>query len=188
MLSYTDLYDLLRKEKYNDILQQLPKNFLIDICDYLAEKKNLAVVKEDEMFADAVDKAKKQYENSISIFKELIRIRKKKLLSLVFVATETGMMKRDFENMLPFEKEMFDKLVKAFEEGDKQLAKQMNGKKDKPKEENKMVMFNQDVEQFVDISGNLVGPFKGGQLVNIQIEIAEILVSSGKAAYIDNQN
>ena len=58
----------------------------------------------------------------MAIFKELVLRRKKKLLNLVFVAAETGIMKRDYENMLQFEKEIFDRLIKAFEEGDRFMA------------------------------------------------------------------
>ncbi|MEK6893300.1 MAG: hypothetical protein AABX07_03790 [Nanoarchaeota archaeon] len=182
MISYNDIYELLRKEKYSELLQPLPKSFIAEISEYLSDKKQQSL-KEEDLFADSALKSKKQLENSISIFKELIRVRKKKLLNLIFVATETGMMKRDYENMLSFEKEMFDKLVKVFEDGDKEMASSMNGKKEK--EENKMILFSQEVEQFVDMSGNLVGPFTAGQLANLDKEVSGILVSSGKAKFVD---
>jgi DNA replication initiation complex subunit (GINS family) len=184
MISYSDLYELLRKEKYSELLQPLPKNFVAEISEYLTNQKHQSL-KEEDLFADASLKSKKQLENSISIFKELIRMRKKKLLNLIFVATETGMMKRDYENMLNFEKEMFDKLVKVFEDGDKALAGSMNGKKEVEKDENKMILFSQEVEQFVDMSGNLVGPFTVGQLANLDKSVSDILVSSGKAKFVD---
>lgn len=186
MLNYNDLYDLLRKEKYSEILQPLPKNFIAEISEYLSDKKDQSS-KEEDLFADSVAKSKKQLENSVSIFKELIRLRKKKLLSLIFVATETGLMKRDYENLLPIEKEMFDKLVKVFEEGAKELAKSLNVKKEKDKEENKLILFNQKVEQFVDLTGNVVGPFTAGQLANLNSEISNILVTGGKARFVDEE-
>ena len=45
----------------------------------------------------------------IAIFKELGLRRKKKLLELAFVSAETGISKRDFENLMPFEKETFER-------------------------------------------------------------------------------
>jgi hypothetical protein len=49
-----------------------------------------------------------------------------------------------------------------------------------------MVIFNQNVEQFVDLFGNAVGPFTSGELANLENEVAEILVSGGKAAFVDD--
>ncbi len=186
MLSYNDLYEILRKEKYSESLQLLSKSFIAELAEYLNERKDESV-KENDLFADSVAKSKKQLENSIAIFKELILRRKKKLLNLVFVAAETGIMKRDYENMLGFEKEVFDRLVKAFEDGDRELSKMMNGKKEGQgtNESKKMVLFNQKVEQFVDMSGNIIGPFNSGELANLDSQVSEILVTGGKASFVD---
>ncbi|MBI2451444.1 hypothetical protein HYV50_00015 [Candidatus Pacearchaeota archaeon] len=186
MINYSELYEILRKEKYSDSLQPLPKKFLEDFKEYIAEKKESSS-SESDLFSDSVAKTKKQLENSIAIFKELILKRKKKLLNLVFVATETGIMKRDYENMLSTEKEMFDKLVKAFEDGDKEISKIINGKKDL-KEENKMIIFKQQVEQFVDHAGNIIGPFKAGDLANLNTDVSKILVAGNKAKFVDEEN
>src|SRR3989344_9332631 len=127
MLTYNDIYEALRKEKYSEQLQPLPKNFVNEVSSYLSEKKQVAEKKED-MFSDAIIKSKKQFENAISIFKEIILRRKKKLLNLAFIAKETGISKRDFENMLDFEKEMFDIIVKSLEESENKVSELMNGK------------------------------------------------------------
>jgi DNA replication initiation complex subunit (GINS family) len=184
MISYSDLYELLRKEKYTEILQPLPKNFLTEFSEYLNDKK-FQSSQEDDLFADSIAKSKKQLENSISIFKELARLRKKKILNLAFIATETGMMKRDYENMLTFEKETFDKLVKSLEENDKELTKSMNTKKEDEKSVNKLILFSQNVEQFIDLNGNAFGPFTAGQIANLDLEVSNILVASGKARLVD---
>jgi len=184
MISYNDLYELVRKEKYNEVLQLLPKNFLEEISSFLREQKESAS-SESDYFAESTLKAKKQLENSVSLFRELMRLRKKKILNLTFVATETGMMKRDYENLLPFEKEVFDSLIKSFEDGEKALSKLVSGKKEQDKSKFKMIIFNQNVEQFVDMFGNLTGPYSNGQLVNLDSGVAELFVSSGKASFVD---
>ena len=132
-------------------------------------------------------RSKKQLENSIALFRELILRRKKKLLNLIFVATETGIMKRDYENMMDFEKNIFDVLTKTFEDGDKELARLIHGGKEKEKNENMMILFSENTEQFVDMAGALVGPFNAGELVNLESSLCEILVSSGKASYVDEK-
>ncbi|MEK6855656.1 MAG: hypothetical protein AABX66_00695 [Nanoarchaeota archaeon] len=183
MLSYNDLYEILRKEKYGEALQPLSKDFLEQISEFLNDQK--AVEGADSgLFQDSVLRSKKQLENSVAIFKELILRRKKKILNLVFVATETGIMKRDYENMLPWEREVFDRMVKTFEEGDRELSRVMEGRKEETKE-NKMIVFHQEVEQFLDMSGKLVGPFVLGELANLESPVSEILVSGGKARFVD---
>ncbi len=184
MLTYNDLYELLRKEKFAENLQSLPRTFLEDISEYLSDKKEQSS-KEGDLFADSIAKTKKQLENSIAIFKELMLRRKKKLLNLVFVAAETGIMKRDYENMLSYERELFEKMVKSFEESDKELNAVFITKKQDESKKNRMIIFNQDVEQFVDLGGNIAGPFASGELVNLENSVAEILVSSGNASFVD---
>jgi DNA replication initiation complex subunit (GINS family) len=187
MLSYNDLYEVLRKEKYSEVLQILPKDFVKDFSIYLEEKKNESESSGD-LFMDNIAQSKKQLENSISLFKELMRIRKKKMLDLVFVATETGIMKRDYDNMQGFERETFDKLVKSFEENDKEVERTMRGtKKTKDLNKNRLIMFNQDVEQFVNGDGNLIGPFSSGELANLELSVSGVLVQGGKASFVDEE-
>jgi len=184
MISYNEIYEVLRKEKYAEGLQVLPKGFVEDFCVFLEEKR-----KEDfgegSGLLDSGSVSKKEMENAIALFKELILRRKRKLLNLVFVATETGIMKRDYENMLGFEKVVFDKFVKAFEEGDKELNKVLNGRKDDTERGNKMILFKQSVEEFVDMEGGILGPYKEGELANLDSGVAGILVGDGKAGYVD---
>ena len=183
-MDYTELYELLRKEKYNESLQELPKKFMLSISEYLNEKKN-TVTSETDPLMSSTDASKKELENSIAIFKELILKRKRKILNLVFVATETGIMKRDYENMLVFEKNVFEKLVKTFEEGDKELSKIIAGQETKKDDKLKMVIFQQDIEQFVGMSGETIGPFKKGDLANLAKEVADIFISEEKATLVD---
>lgn len=183
MLSYNDLYEILRKEKYAENLQQLPKKFIEEFNELLKEKKEASSLNAN-LFSDSVSKSKKQLENSIALFKEIILKRKKKILNLVFIATETGIMKRDYENMLDIEKELFEKLVKAFEEEDRQIASSLSGN-DQKIDDKKIVLIKKPVEQFVDPSGNLIGPFKAGELANLNGEISKILVEEDKATFVD---
>jgi len=184
MITYNDLYELLRKEKFSETLQLLPKNFLQDVSEYLADKKEQSAM-DSSLFSDSVAKTKKQLENSIAIFKELTLRRKKKLLNLVFVAAETGIMKRDYENMLAMERELFEKMVKSFEESEKELSNVFIHKKSDEQKKLRMIIFNQDIEQFVDLFGNTLGPFASGELANLGSDVAEIFVSGGKASFVD---
>ena len=124
MIVYNDIYEALRKERYSEQLQLLPKKFIMDVAEYIRDKRKLSQQQVD-LFSEEILKVQKQLENAQSIFKELMLLRKKKILGLVFVASETGISKRDFENMLDFEKDLFYKLILAVQENEKKINQQM---------------------------------------------------------------
>ena len=68
MITYNELYDALRKERYSEQLQPISKNFIKEVSAYLKDKKEIAG-KEDDEFSEAITKTKKQFENSVAIFK-----------------------------------------------------------------------------------------------------------------------
>ena len=184
MLTYNDLYEYLRKEKYSEQLQNLPRDFIQQFSDYLTEtRKKFSNIEVDE-FSEELVKDKKIYTNAIAIFKELMLRRKKKILNLVFVAAETGIMKRDFSDMLLFEQELFERLVKAVNEADKSLDGLLNKKS--PENKKKLIMLKEDIDEFVDTLGEIIGPFKKGVLVNVNAEVADILVTDERAIFVDD--
>jgi len=183
MITYSDIYEAARKERYSEQLQKLSVNFIKDVAEYLKEKKQIASKKGDE-FSDEILKTKKQLETAITFFKELIRRRKKKILELVLIAAETGISKQDFDNMLTFEKTLFEDLMKCIDSSDKLLNKILNGKNNDEEQKNDLVLFITDVEEFVDLSGEKMGPFEQGQIANIPKEIAKILIEDNKVEAI----
>ncbi|MBT4135413.1 DNA replication complex GINS family protein [archaeon] len=187
MITYNELYEALRRERYSEQLQAIPKNFIKEVSAYLNDKKEIANKKNDD-FSDTILKTKKQFENSIAIFKELMLRRKKKILDLAFVAAETGISKRDFENMLAIEKDCFDEIMKALEKEDKKISEMLKGTDNEEKlSGNKMVAFVEDTDEFLDLEGNKLGPFKKGDVANISEEIAEILFADKKCEAIDEE-
>ncbi|MFA6022981.1 MAG: hypothetical protein WC781_02755 [Candidatus Pacearchaeota archaeon] len=187
MITYNDIYECLRRERYSEQLQPLSKKFVSEVSEYIKEKRVLANQNQQgDMFSDEILKIKKQLENSVSIFNELMLLRKKKLLGLVFVASETGMSKRDFENMLDFEKELFDKIIISVQEAEKILSSEFTNGGDAIKIEKqlKLVLFLEDVEEFMGINGESLGPFRKDEVANIPREIADILVSGKKVEIV----
>lgn len=184
MITYNELYDALRRERYSEQLQLIPKNFVKEVAAYLKDKKEIAN-KESDDFSDTITKTKKQFENSIAIFRELMLRRKKKILELAFIAAETGISKRDFENMLAIEKESFEGIMKSLEKGDKKVAGILKnvGEKEEPK--NKMIVFTQDTTEFLDLEGNKLGPFRKGDVANLSEEISNILIVDKKAESVE---
>jgi len=182
MITYNDIYEAARKERYSDQLQNLPKNFIDEVADYLKDKKEISA-KQDSDFSDVILKTKKQLENAITLFKELMLRRRKKILNLVLIAAETGISKQDFENMLAFEKELFEEFMKCVDISDHKLDRSLNGAEAIKK--NNLIVFKEHVEEFLDLEGETMGPFEKGQIANIPNEIAKILVDDKKAEFVE---
>lgn len=182
MITYNDVYEAARKERYSEQLQRLPKNFISEVSVYLKEKKEIAA-KDDDVFSDVIIKTKKQLENAITLFKELMLRRRKKILNLVLIAAETGISKQDFDNMLNVEKDLFEQLMKCIEVSNKSISESLKGK-EKSLEKNELIVFKEEVEELVDLNGDKIGPFEKGQVANISKEVAKILIDDNKAELV----
>ncbi|MEK6840383.1 MAG: hypothetical protein AABX79_00310 [Nanoarchaeota archaeon] len=183
MITYNDIYEAARKERYSEQLQSLGKNFVEEVAEYLKDKKE-AASKEDNIFSDAIAKTKKQLENAVTLFNELMLRRRKKILSLVLIAAETGISKQDFENMIGFERALFEEMMKCIDFTDKKVQEILKGKK-QTEDKNELIIFKTYVEQFMDMEGGKLGPFEKGQMANISKDIAKILVDDGKADIVE---
>lgn len=183
MITFSDIYEAMRKEKYSEQLQPLPKKFLSDAAEYFKEKKEF-LNKEEDLFSDVSLKNKKKLENALASFRDLLRIRKKKILNLAFVASEVGIGKKDFENLLSFEKDLFEEIVRSLEKAEKNMnADMMGAQKDERK--HKLVRFLEDVPEFLDFDGNEVGPFEKGEVANLENEIVEILAKDKRVEILE---
>lgn len=181
MIRYEDLYDFLRKEKNNESLQKLPGDFVKSFAEFIQEHKR-TITQSGDFFSEEIVRDKKQYENSMTLFKELILRRKKKILNLVFMAAETGVMKRDFDDMLSFEKDLFEQLLSSVEQTDKLVATLLlNGSYGL---QEISVLITDDVEPFVGMGGEALGPYRKGDSVTMDRRVADVLVGGSKAIIV----
>ncbi len=184
MLTFSDIYEAMRKEKYGENLQILPKSFLVEVSEYFKGKKEF-LNKEDDLFSDVAIKNKKKLDNAVSSFRDLLRIRKKKILNLAFVASQVGISKKDFENLLGFEKDLFEELVKALERAERNQIADMNGGGKEMECRHRLVRFLDDVPEFLNVEGESVGPFAKCEIANLECEVVEVLESDKKIEVID---
>jgi DNA replication initiation complex subunit (GINS family) len=185
MITYNEIYEASRAERYSEKLQKLPKNFISDVSSYLEEKKQTELGSEDA-FSDIALKTKKQLENAITLFKELMLRRRKKILNLVLIAAETGISKQDFNNMFEIEKELFEEFMKCIDANSIKLNELLNNKT-KKQETNKLVVFVENVSELVNVDGGKIGPYEKGQIANIPNEIANILIEGNKAELVNSE-
>ena len=186
MITYSELYEILRKEKYNEQLQGLPKNFFKEVAEYFSDKKKITE-KNDEVFSDAITKTKKQFENAISVLKEIITRRQRKIINLALIAAKSGISKRDAENMAEDEQKLFELILKELEGEEKRIDGLISGNYGGKDLKNQLVRFKQDTAEFLDMNENKLGPFKQGDIANIPKEIANILINSGNAEKMEEE-
>ena len=179
MITYNDIYEVSRKERYSEQLQKLPKNFLRDVSQYFKEKKEITS-REEDAFSDSALKSKKQLENAVTLFRELMLRRRKKILNLVLVAAETGISKQDFESMLDFEKTLFDSIMDCVNVADKEMNFSLNNSEE-VETGNMLILMLEPISTFTDMDGEKLGPYEKGQIANIPEQIAELLIADGKA-------
>jgi len=183
MITYGEIYEAARKERFMQSLQNLPKNFVEEVARYLKEKKQLSL-NENDAFSDSLLKTKKQLENAITLFKELMNRRRKKILDLVLVATQTGISRQDFENMLLFEKELFEEIMKLVGNSDKKINDLLEGRQEFIMR-NELVSFLEKVDEFVGFDEQVYGPYEKGEIANLPKDISKILVEEGKIEIIE---
>jgi len=184
MLTFSDIYEAMRKEKYSEQLQNLPKKFLVEAAEYFEEKKEF-LNKEEDLFSDMALKNKKKLENALSSFRDLLRIRKKKILNLAFVAAEVGINKKDFENLMSFEKDLFEEVVKSLERAEKSMNANMSGVQNDERK-HKLVRFLDMVPEFLGFDGNTIGPFEKGEIANLEKEVVDILEKDRRVEIIED--
>jgi len=189
MITYQEIYDILRKEKYNEALQELPRDFFKELAEYIADKRKLLSRESDSaLFSDTLRMTRKQLDNALSVIKELLAIRERKVLNLAFAAAQTGVTKRDTDNLLEHERDLFEISVKKLEENQKLIKKRLEGVEQGEGKDlkNLFIKFKQDIPAFLGPDGQEFGPFKEGEIANLAKEIVDILISDGKAMVIDD--
>jgi hypothetical protein len=112
----------------------ISKKFILDVSNYFQEKERITQ-KAESMPLDALIKTKKQLENARTLFRESMLRRRRKILNLVLIASETGISKQDFENMLGFEKELFEKIMDSIKVSEKKLSEGLKGNGEKENKE-----------------------------------------------------
>ncbi len=189
MITYQEIYDVLRKEKYNEALQELPKNFFSELSQYISEKKDMIKRETKGVFQETLQGTRKQLDNTLSLIREIIMIREKKILNLSLLSSKTGISKKDVEGMLNHEKELFEIITKKLEENQQKINKIIEGdsKEGKDLKNNLMIRFKEQIPKFLDLEGKEIGPFAQGEIANLPLEIANILVNDSKAEEIYDQ-
>ena len=115
IITYETLFDLLRREKSRDELQELDEDFYKNVAEYLQEKNKL-LESSGEGFMDEAEKTRIQISNIKKIIKELYERRERKIINLALFKSRLNNKILDTRALLPEEKLLFDYVVKQLDE------------------------------------------------------------------------
>ena len=116
-ISYETLFELLRREKNRDALQELSPTFYADSVDYIKSKKQILKNKREDIdnFSDEeIRKIEVQISNINKILKELYDKREKKLVSMAMSRCRTGTDMAEISNLAPPERLFYNDVVAVF--------------------------------------------------------------------------
>ena len=199
ILTYENLYEILRSEKYKPELQKLETSFYKDILNYLKEKRAIlsSQQKKDSVFAKVeIDKTKKQIENISKIITELYEKREVKIIQLALLASRTKPDEKVMDLILPEEKGLYEVLLKELSYFREAILKSVLAVKkpvlEKPKTlkddnlrtETKLVKFLHPLPKFVGTDLFIYGPFEKEQVAKLPGEVAELLIKKKRAEEI----
>jgi hypothetical protein len=165
-------------------MSRLERKSIVILCRFCRISFYRRLEKEEDQFGEIAIKNKKKLENALTSFKDLIRIRKKKILNLAFVAAEVGISKKDFENMFGYEKDLFETVTKALEAAEKDRAVEMSGDV-KTDFKHRLVRFLEEVPAFLNSEGEEIGPFAKGEIHNLDADVVSILEQDKRVEVVD---
>ncbi len=201
LLTYEALYEIIRKEKTSEEIQKLEPSIYGMIIDYVAIKKDQMKSSEDS----EKEKLKVQLQNTRKLVKELFERREKKITTLAINRSRTK-EEVGTGTLLPEEKKFLAKLEGELDSyRGSVLLKLLNGtmpdyvehgelthaepaelpSAPEPAGQKVLVCFTQALPVFVGPELETYGPFEAGAQASIPAEIAELLISKGKA---ENRN
>ncbi|MFT4260832.1 MAG: hypothetical protein ACMXX9_00175 [Candidatus Woesearchaeota archaeon] len=206
-ITYETLFDLLRRERSRNEIQDLEDTFYDDVKSYLRDKE-IMMNEEDKKFTSRAEKEKIkiQIKNAKKIVKELYETREKKILHLASNKVKTNSVLIKTSNLLPKEKEFFDEAVLLLRKSKKDMLKEIvvletaeidssemkNTKQEKEiKEEPKKnsdeqikIKLSSNLPKFVGLDQKIYGPYSKGEIVDLPSNVANLLVNKGRAETI----
>lgn len=167
-------FELIRKIEREELqsakLTKLPEGFYEKVKEYLELKKSLE--KEGRKIATEVRNVEK-------LIKTIFSKREKKIVDAALKFFDSNVIP---ENMTEEEREFFDKIVRLVEERrNKTLSKILLGER----KVKKLIVFEEDVPQFVGVDEKIYGPFKKGDIASLPEENMKLLIEQGLARELE---
>ncbi|HDJ96612.1 MAG TPA: DNA replication complex GINS family protein, partial [Candidatus Aenigmarchaeota archaeon] len=177
MISFEVIRNVHRAERRSAKLTKLPEDFFEKVNDYLNRKRFLAEKKMDE-------KAFLEVRNIERLIEEVFNIRERKIINQALIAVRTGIPP---ENLTKEESDFFNKVVELLKRRREEELKRILERGEVTEEKIKLLIFKEDVPEFVGADMKTYGPFKKGDIAKLPDENAELLVKAGKAEFFETK-
>lgn len=192
VITYETLYELLRREKNREELQELDPNFFADAIEYMKDKMKILEESEnkDDLFSSTErSKTKTEIENIKKILKDLYERRERKIITIAMDQSRTKSNLFDASKMLAEERSVYEALVKVLDaqrEGVLQKVLEAKvpeilSKEAAAQPAEKLIRFLKAVPKFVGEELEVYGPFEEDNVANLPSKIADVLISKGRA-------
>ena len=165
-ITFEFIRKIQREEQKIAKLTKLPEDFYSSLSTYLEQKKSL---KEDRKNALEI-------KNIEILLEDIFNRRERKILNFAIIAARTGIPP---ENLSEDERTFFDLIVAAVKKRRDERLKNILG--EKKEELIRMIVFNEDVSEFVGIDEKTYGPFKKGDTTKLPEENIKLLIEKGIA-------
>ncbi len=200
IITYENLYEILRREKYRTELQKVDETFFRDVVKYLQEKTAIlsSQSQKDSIFASTeLVKTQNQIRNIQKILKELYEKRENKILQAALFSSRTQ-NPQDTSAMLPQELAFYRGLkdnLDTYRQGilyqilknelpnleipDIEVEQKDLKTEDKTNTINVQIL--EDVPEFVGPDLEVYGPYKKDESLSLQENIAKLLIQTKQA-------
>ncbi len=193
-VTYDSIFEILMREKGRDDLQKLSPEFFAELVGYISEKRKAASTEATDSFSlEEKERASKQLQNIGRMLVELYERREKKILNMSVIRSRTGADIIDTTSLLAEEKMLFDAIVAQLDYHRNKILfrilnaqptaaiEQAQGKSAEQKGDTKLVRFLHSVPKFVGRELEVYGPFVEEDMANLPSDIADVLISKGRA-------
>jgi DNA replication factor GINS len=173
MAEETITFELIRRiqreEQRVPKLTKLPENFYQNIAAYLQQKRNLVETKDDR-------KGGLEIKNIERLVEDIFNRRERKILNQAIISVRTGMSP---ENLTEEEDVFFNVLLNSLKDRRDNMLKKML--EEVEEEFASLIVFKEDVPQFVGSDMKTYGPFKKGDIAKLPEENMKVLIERGIA-------
>ncbi|MHA1742634.1 MAG: DNA replication complex subunit Gins51 [Candidatus Heimdallarchaeota archaeon] len=169
----TITFELIRKIQRNEQsspkLTKLPENFYQNVDGYLKQKRKL---EEKEGRKTALE-----VKNIEHLVEDIFNRRERKILNQALISARTSIPP---ENLTDEEKVFFDSIIKLIKERRANILEPILHAEEKV-EVGKLIIFKEDVPEFVGSDMKTYGPFKKGDVARLPEENMKVLIERGVA-------
>ena len=168
-ITFEFIRKIQREEMTEPKLSQIPEDFYQKARDYLEQKKSIAEKKNDKLESLEV-------KNVERLLEDIFNRRETKMINNAIITVRTGIPP---QNLIEDEKEFFESAVNMMRT-QRERVLNLLFKKTKEIKDFEKIEFNDDVEEFIGIDLKKYGPFQKGDVANIPVENAKLLIKMKK--------